>query len=78
MILNGCQKKDKPQFSFLSASKTNVDFSNDITENDSVNILEYHYLYNGGGVGIGDFNNDGIIGLPDFNEFRRRFGTTSD
>ena len=30
-----------------------------ITENDSMNILDYEYLYNGGGAAIADFNNDG-------------------
>jgi enediyne biosynthesis protein E4 len=37
-----------------------VEFKNEITTSDSLNILSYEYLYNGGGVGIGDFNNDGI------------------
>jgi hypothetical protein len=59
MALNSCQQQDKYILSYLPASQTNVHFSNDIMEDDSVNILEYHYLYNGGGVGIGDFNNDG-------------------
>ncbi len=49
-------------FSILPASQTGVDFSNTITENDSVNLLVNEYSYMGGGVGIGDFNRDG---LPD-------------
>ena len=35
-------------------------FTNTITENDTLNILKEEYIYNGGGVGIGDFNNDGL------------------
>ena len=60
IAFTSCQQEAKRVFSFLSADQTNVHFSNDITENDTINILEYHYLYNGGGVGIGDFNNDGL------------------
>lgn len=49
-------------FQLVSAKDSGINFQNNITENDSVNILNYEYLYNGGGVGIGDFNNDN---LPD-------------
>jgi len=53
---------DKPQFSQLEASRTGITFANRITETDSVNILDYEYVYNGGGVGVADFNGDS---LPD-------------
>ena len=46
-------------FKKKDAKVTGIDFSNDITESDSVNVLDYYYSYNGGGVGVGDFNNDG-------------------
>ncbi|WP_177224068.1 VCBS repeat-containing protein [Thermoflavifilum thermophilum] len=46
----------------LPASLTGVDFRNDLHEDSLHNILEYEYFYNGGGVAIGDLNNDG---LPD-------------
>jgi len=49
-------------FNLLSASRTGIEFNNKITESDSLNILNHPYLYNGAGVGIGDFNRDG---LPD-------------
>jgi hypothetical protein len=49
-------------FQHLSPEHTHVTFANTIEENDSINILNYEYLYNGGGVGIADFNNDD---LPD-------------
>ena len=39
-----------------------IDFQNAIPENDSINILSQEYLYNGGGVGVGDFDGNG---LPD-------------
>src|SRR5689334_15734702 len=50
------------RFELLSPDHTHVTFSNTIEESDSVNILNYEYLYNGGGVGILDVNQDG---LPD-------------
>lgn len=51
-----------PLFDLLSAQETGVDFSNNITETSVLNIFTFEYLYNGGGVGIGDINNDD---LPD-------------
>ena len=54
--------EDKKLFSSISPTTTNITFSNDITETEDFNILEYLYMYNGGGVAIGDINNDG---LPD-------------
>lgn len=54
-----CQK-DRPLFEFIEGEDSGVLFSNTITENDSINILTFDYTYNGGGVGIGDFNNDSI------------------
>jgi enediyne biosynthesis protein E4 len=46
----------------LPASVTGIDFSNTITENDSLNMFVNEYTYMGGGIGVGDFNRDG---LPD-------------
>ena len=47
-------------FDFLPSSSTGIDFKNTIIENDSVNMFVNEYTYMGGGVGIGDFNNDGL------------------
>jgi hypothetical protein len=64
LIINGCKNKnafaDKFHFTQMSASETNISFNNKITENDSVNVFTNEYMYNGSGVGIGDFNNDGL------------------
>ena len=49
-------------FRDLSSESTGIAFRNDIEESEQMNILEYLYMYNGGGVAIGDVNNDG---LPD-------------
>ncbi len=37
-----------------------INFSNTIVDNDTLNVLDVENIYNGGGVGIGDFNNDGL------------------
>ena len=47
-----------PLFTSLDARRTGLTFANTITESDSVNVLSYYYCYNGGGVAVGDFNND--------------------
>ena len=60
LFVPACKKKADTLFTKLPSSATGISFSNTITENDSVNILNYYYCYNGGGVGIADFNNDGL------------------
>ncbi|RNC88263.1 MAG: RNA-binding protein [Winogradskyella sp.] len=47
-------------FSYLDPSVTNIDFNNQLVEKDNFNIILYEYMYNGGGVAIGDINNDGL------------------
>ena len=55
-----CREDNKTLFKLLPSSRTGIDFNNKITENDSINILELEYVYNGGAVAVGDFNNDGL------------------
>ncbi len=49
-------------FRLLSPTESGIEFSNQINEDYVYNILNFEYLYNGGGVAVGDINNDG---LPD-------------
>src|SRR5574339_608280 len=58
-----CQEETKTLFRLLPPTKTGVDFINTIEETDSFNILTEEYIYNGGGVGVGDFDNDGLEDL---------------
>jgi enediyne biosynthesis protein E4 len=58
-LLHGCKKKPETLFQLLPPEETGIDFINAIEETDSFNILSYEYIYNGGGVGVSDFNNDG-------------------
>ena len=62
--LSACsQKAAEPQlFQLLDSTQTNINFKNTLSDDDYPGILNYLYFYNGGGVAIGDINNDG---LPD-------------
>jgi hypothetical protein len=46
-------------FEQIDANQSGIHFNNQITENDSINPLDMTNIYNGGGVGIGDFDGDG-------------------
>lgn len=62
MLLFLSCNKENTLFEFIPPSYSGITFQNLITESDSLNILDYEYIYNGGGVAAGDFNDDG---LPD-------------
>jgi enediyne biosynthesis protein E4 len=50
-------------FTKLPAEETNITFSNRITELDTMNVLTFEYVNNGGGVALGDFNNDKLVDI---------------
>lgn len=50
-------------FELLSSEKTKIDFINNITYTNEFNIYTYRNFYNGGGVGLGDVNNDGLLDI---------------
>ncbi|MGV3586424.1 MAG: VCBS repeat-containing protein [Adhaeribacter sp.] len=68
----GCQQnksplseKQRPEntlFQALSPHETNIQFTNQVIDDKEFNIFNYRNFYNGGGVALGDVNNDG---LPD-------------
>jgi enediyne biosynthesis protein E4 len=55
--------KEKTLFHKIDPADSNIHFTNQITEKDSLNIIDFEYVYNGAGVGVGDFNNDGLQDL---------------
>lgn len=50
-------------FYALDKATSNIKFENRIQENDQENWFTYEYFYNGGGVAIGDINNDGLADI---------------
>lgn len=62
-IITGCKNKETTLFVPLETDQTGISFTNTVTETEALNIMQYEYLYNGGGVGIGDFNNDGLVDI---------------
>ncbi|WP_108246014.1 VCBS repeat-containing protein [Muricauda brasiliensis] len=61
MLAISCNKGGS-LFENPDTKKTGLDFTNTLTSTKDLSILDYLYFYNGGGVSIGDINNDG---LPD-------------
>lgn len=62
MVLFSCGERKKGSYAFevLKSDKTGLTFSNNLQSTDSFNLFKYMYFYNGAGVGVGDFNNDGL------------------
>ena len=67
MVLLFCvinaSRAQQPLFQLLSSKQTGITFRNDISEDESLNVLAYEYFYNGGGVAVGDLNSDGLQDL---------------
>ena len=59
LLISSCHSRNS-LFEPVSNQHTGIHFNNMIKESDSVNVLDLSNVYNGGGVGIGDFNNDGL------------------
>jgi len=57
-LFNGCGQNRK-LFQLVGPDDSGIHFSNVLLENDTLNALKFEYLYNGAGLGVADFNNDG-------------------
>ena len=66
LLFNACTTKDKSGIQMLelmSPKHTGIDFRNDIVESLDNNIFLFTNFYNGGGVAVGDINNDGLADI---------------
>jgi hypothetical protein len=63
ILLLGCNTKGDLLFKNPTSETTGLTFNNLITETNALNILDYLYYYNGGGVALGDINSDGLLDI---------------
>ena len=63
LTVTSCNFFTKESFQKVSPGKSGIHFINSLTENDSLNYLKFPYMYMGGGVAVGDINNDGYPDL---------------
>lgn len=64
LVMVGCDRKERaPLFTKMEPARTGVEFKNWNIESERLNIFTYEYFYNGGGVALGDINNDGLLDI---------------
>ena len=63
LVLASCDRGSPPLFERVSPEASGVSFSNTLPQDSAVNIVNYLYYYNGGGVAAGDVDGDGLVDL---------------
>lgn len=59
-VMISCKDTKPVLFSLTDESDTGIDFRNNLQPSKEIDIMKYTYFYNGGGVAVGDINNDGL------------------
>ena len=60
LLFASCSNDGDHLFKLVPPEESGIDFINEVNEKDTINILTVQYMYHGGGVAIGDFNNDSL------------------
>ncbi|MCK6617906.1 MAG: VCBS repeat-containing protein [Cyclobacteriaceae bacterium] len=66
LLYSSCTRQSDdaaPLFKLINDAETGISFRNDLPFNSEFNIFTYRNFYNGGGVAIGDINNDGLADI---------------
>lgn len=68
LMISSCKSRhtdliNNPLFSLLDNKHTHINFANQLEYTEEYNTYTYRNFYNGAGVGLGDFNNDGLTDI---------------
>lgn len=63
VLLTACQSNQDTLFTLKDNQSVGIDFANDLTFSNEFNVYTYRNYFNGGGVAIGDINNDGLTDI---------------
>jgi hypothetical protein len=64
LVIAGCRDRARPPlFERVTPEASGVRFANTLPQDSALNIVNYLYYYNGGGVAAGDVDGDGLVDL---------------
>ena len=63
LLFWACSSPEETLFTAIPAKQSGVTFNNALSYTEDFNPYTYRNFYNGGGVALGDINNDGLIDI---------------
>src|SRR5689334_15542355 len=61
--LLSCSSDEGKKFRRVPSGESGIEFRNVLSESVEFNIFNYMYFFNGGGVAVGDLNNDDLLDI---------------